>query len=489
MDTLSRATAPLDRLIGASAPQQTGIVHLGLGNFHRAHAAVHTARALAHTMGDWGIVGVANSSRRVTDPLAAQDNLYSVLELSPDGRRADLVDVHRRLLVASEQTSELVDVLADPAHRIITLTVTEPGYRRSAATGRLDRDDADVAADLADLASPRTPVGRVAAGLLRRFQQSQAPVTVLPCDNLLAAGTTVRGLVVEMLEAARVTDDFWGWFEGSVAFPNAMVDRIVPSTTAAARDTASELLGLRDEATVPAERFSMWVMEDHFAAGRPAWEHAGATFSDEVERYELVKLRMLNGPHSLIAYLGMLDGRPTIPASRDQEFIARCADAVIRNEYLPSIDLPSGFDPDAYIAQLFDRWRNHALGHRTTQVGSEGSAKLLERVPAPAVRMLDRGERPVQLALTVAAWIACVAPPQGFDPGPLAAEVFEPGRERLAELTSGAGSVRAHVEAVMPVFFPDSLASRREFTDLVVELLEAMVRDGVRAAAVIALDD
>ena len=229
----------------------------------------------------------------------------------------------------------------------------------------------------------------------------------------------------------------------------------------------------------------MWVMEDKFAAGRPAWEHAdGVAFTDEVGKYELVKLRLLNGSHSLISYLGALDGRETIPASRTQPFVEECVRAALYDEYLPSIDLPSGFDPDAYIAQLFVRWTNFALGDKTARVGSDGSAKLLQRIPTPAIRLLEKGIMPQQMALTAAAWIACVCPPRGFDPGPIAHEMVEPKREALASATVDAADVREHVDAIMGGgFLPDELTRYEAFSRRVAELVEIIVRKDVRAAA------
>lgn len=488
MTRLNRTTAPQGHLIGASAPERTGIVHLGIGNFHRAHAAVYTAKAMAAQPGDWGIVGVANRSRKVIDAMAEQDHLYSVLELSPEGERADLVDVHRRTVVAAEQPAELRAALADEQHKIITMTISENGYLRNSVTGKLDLDSESVKADLANFSEPRTMIGQVASSMVRRFEGHQAPVTVLSCDNMQSAGHTSEALVRQFLQASGQGGAFFDWFEKSVSFPNAMVDRIVPAPNGHTRARVAELLGMEDLAAVPAERFTMWVLEDRFAAGRPAWEQAGAIFSDEVEAYELVKLRLLNGSHSLIAYLGGLDGDETIPSSRGQEFVAQCVDAAIRNEYLPSIGLPQGFDADAYIAELFDRWNNHALGDRTSRVGTDGSAKLQQRVPEPALRMLKRGEVPAQLALTVAAWICCVCPPVGFQPGPIADEMGDPARERLAQVTAGAASPRAHAEAVMTGgFFPEELAAQTEFTNLVAGFVEVIVREGVRAAAAEAL--
>ena len=310
---LSRQTLPQSRLIGASAPPQSGIVHLGLGSFHRAHAAVYTAKALAAEPGDWGIVGVSNRSRTVVDAMRAQDNLYSVLTLSAAGTEVGVLDVHRRTLVAADDGPQVLAAIADPSHKILTLTVSENGYHRDARTGLLDVESEPIAQDLANPDDPKTPIGLVCRGLATRHADGGAPVTVLSCDNLQSAGTMTRGLVEQFLQAAGASQQLLSWLSQSVSFPNAMVDRIVPAPTEATRAEVQSILGLHDACPVPAEAFSMWVLEDRFAAGRPKWEAAGAIFTDEVEAYELIKLRLLNGCHSLIAYLGALDGRETIP--------------------------------------------------------------------------------------------------------------------------------------------------------------------------------
>lgn len=484
MTRLDGSTNIRGHQIGASAPERTGIVHFGLGSFHRAHAAVYTALALEAEPGDWGIVGIANRSRKVVDAMAAQDNRYSVVTLDPEREEAGVVDVHRRTLVAAEDGPEVLAAIADPDHRILTLTITETGYHLDPRTGRLDVASPDIAADLENADEPRSPLGQIVRGLMKRHAEGGAPITVLSCDNLLSAGSTTRAAVAQFAEAAGAGAGFAEWLGRSVTFPNAMVDRIVPAPTDATRRAAAAALGVDDACPVPAEPFTMWVIEDDFAAGRPKWEAAGAIFSDEVEKYELVKLRLLNGCHSLIAYLGALDGRETIAASRQQEFVERAVRAAFLDEYLPSIDLPTGFDPDAYLEQLFSRWNNSVLAHRVAQVGSEGSTKLVQRVPIPAIRILERGGVPERLALTVAAWICCVCPPAGFDPGPVAAEMFEPNADALRAATDGAADVRAHALAVVDGgFFPDDLTAHRAFGERVADYVERIVADGVRAAA------
>lgn len=480
---LNRSSLPEHLLIGASAPQATGIVHLGLGQFHRAHAAVNTALAMAQTPGDWGIVGVANRNRSIVDGLERQDFLYSVLQLVPGDESVGIVDVHRQGLVAAQQPAEVLASIADPAHKIITLTISEKGYHTNPA------GDIDLASFGDELSSPEptSPIGLLARGLVRRFEQGKAPVAVLSCDNVQGNGETTRNVVLAYLKAAGVADDALAWVADEVAFPNAMVDRIVPGTTDETRAKVEQILGLRDEVPVPAEKFSMWVLEDKFPAGRPAWEAAGAIFSNEVDRYELVKLRILNGMHSLISYLGALDGRETIPASRQQDFVADAVRAAIYDECLPSIELPTGFDADAYVDDLFVRWSNTSLGDKTARVGSDGSSKLLQRLPVPALRLLNAGEMPQEMALLMASWIACVDPPAGFEPGAVAAAMDEPLRDRLAETTRGVTSNTERVQRILDAYFPAELAASKPFAERSGEFLDLITKNGVRAAAAEAL--
>ncbi|MGW9477060.1 mannitol dehydrogenase family protein [Saccharomonospora azurea] len=480
---LGRQSVPAGSLIGASAPDRTGIVHLGLGNFHRAHGAVYTAQAMAAAGGNWGIRGFAHASDRVVTPMRAQDNVYSVLQLTEHGTEAGVVDVHRDTGVAVHDPQAVVDALADPAHRIVTLTISEVGYSRDPATGRLALDNPDVAADLAPGATPRTAVGMLARGLEKRAASGE-PFAVLSCDNLQSSGGVTRSVVEKFLQAAGVSDDVLAFVSSSVSFPNAMVDRIVPKTTEDHTRLVAELLGVQDRCPVPAEDFTMWVLEDDFAGGRPAWDLAGATFSDELEAYEMVKLRLLNGSHSLIAYLGILSGAPTIDVAWGQDFVREAVLGGITDDYLPSFTPPTGFDAESYVAQLDARWRNPLIGHATTQVGTDGSQKLLQRIPDAALFHLRDGRMPHHLALCMAAWIACVAPPRGFTPDPLSERIVEPARDRLASAVDGAVTVLDHVRRIVGGgFFPEVLAAREEFTARVADLLTIITRDGVRAAA------
>ncbi|MFB8267625.1 mannitol dehydrogenase family protein [Streptomyces sp. NPDC055955] len=487
---LNAATSPSGTLLHhrTLTPADTGIVHLGLGNFHRAHQAVYTGAALAHEEGPWGILGVAGRSTEVADALRAQDLRYTVAEVSPDGTRCIIPAVHTGVLVAAREPEQVQRALAAPGTRVLSLTVTENGYTYSPRTGGLDLDHPGVRADLrGNRAAPQTTLGRIVRALQERATTHGAPVTVVSCDNLVGNGDHTRRLVEEFIShlPAGEREEVDAWLTaGNVAFPNTMVDRIVPATTDAERTAVAEALGLRDEVPVPAEPFTMWVLEDRFAASRPAWEAAGALFTDDVQPYELLKVRLLNGTHSLIAYLGALAGRDTIPESTAQPFVTDAARAVLWDEYLPSLTVPDEVDLDAYVTQLFTRWSNSALGHRTRQVGSDGSVKLRQRIPGPALLHLRAGRMPHHLALTVAAYLSCLAPAAGFDPGEHAAAMIDPARERLAHLRVRTGGGPSFAAAVLDDgLFGDELPQHPEFASRVGEFFDLIHARGPLAAA------
>jgi fructuronate reductase len=470
-------------VIPAAAPAQAGIVHLGLGSFHRAHQALYTARALERDGGAWGIVGVASRSRAIADALRAQDGLYSVLELGGARPAPLVVGVHTELLVAADEPLAVVERLADPGTRIASLTVTEQGYTARAASGGLNTDLETVRTDLAG-APPSTTIGLLARGLQRRWRGHREPIAIVSCDNVARNGEHVRALVLEFVGLLPEPDaaQLHGWIERSVGFPSTMVDRIVPATRAEHRARAAALLGLHDAAPVVAEPFSMWVLEDRFPAGRPRWEAAGAIFSDEVARYEQLKLRLLNATHSLIAYLGLLAGERSIAQAIARPEIRAAAEHLMHVELRPTLDAPLEVDVPRYVDELLARFANDALDHRTCQVASDGSAKLPVRITGAILHHTGRGSVPRVLALTVAAYVRCLATPGAYDAGRLGA-VVDPERERLEELGRRLSDSRALVEAVFTSgIFDPALAEATAFVEAVSELHAVLVARGHRAA-------
>jgi fructuronate reductase len=409
-------------------PASVGIVHLGIGAFHRAHQAVYTEDA-----GDgWGICGITQRSAAVASRLAPQDGLYSVLERGPGGVSARIIGAVREVLTG-EAT---VERIGDPAVRIVSLTVTEKGYRHDPATGRLRRDDPELDLDLSGR-PPHTVIGRLVRGLAER----EAPVTVLSCDNLTSNGSTLRALVEEYCARGGIT------LTCGVTFPNCMVDRITPATTPEDFDEAERLLGVRDEGVVVTEPFSQWVIEDRFAAGRPAWDTAGAIFTGDVAPYETMKLRLLNGAHSMLAYLALAGGFAYV-----SDAIGELGDAVrhyMDEDASPTLDVPAGFDLAAYKASLLERFTNPALRHRTAQIAMDGSQKLPQRLLGVVRDRLAADAEPRWAALGVAAWMRHVQ---------TARELDDPMADVLRSAVAGADGPEKVVDALLgitDVFGPD----------------------------------
>ncbi|HWC24204.1 MAG TPA: mannitol dehydrogenase family protein [Flexivirga sp.] len=361
-----------------------GLVHLGIGAFHRAHQAVYTELAAAATGDDrWGEFAVTGRSATVVQQLQPQDGLYGVLTKSSERSTLHVVGGVRTIVNGGGDTAATLAAIADPAVRVVTLTITEKGYRTGSSLGVL------------------------ATGLAARFRAGAEPISVVSCDNLSGNGEQLRRLVQEHADAAGPAD-FVTWLRQCVAFPSTMVDRIVPATTDRDRAEAEALLGLRDEGLVVAEPFGQWVIEDNFAADRPAWERAGATLAADVAPYEKAKLRMLNGTHSLLAYLGALHGYSTIAEAVADEQLYDAARALQREDAIPTLEAPPGTDLAAYGDQILERFGNPHLRHTTIQVAMDGSQKLPIRLLDTARDRLRAGAVPHHCALAVAAWIVYV---------------------------------------------------------------------------------
>jgi len=463
-------------------PEQVGIVHLGLGAFHRAHQAIFTEDAMAATSsGRWGVCGVTQRSRSVLDQLQPQDGLYTVLVRDDSTARARVVGSVREVLYAAEQPDAVRDRIADPSTGVLSLTVTEKGYRRGPG-GHLDLRDRSVQSDLAG-GPPATAVGQVVRGLQHRRATASAPLSVLSCDNLSGNGATLRGLVRDFCAAlpSAEGEPLWAWIEQSARFPSTVVDRIVPATTDRDRAEATALLGLRDEGVVVAEPFRQWVIEDDFAHDRPAWEKAGAILASEVAPYEMVKLRMLNATHSLLAYTGALAGYATIASAVRDPALAHAAERLMVEDAAPTLCTPPGLDLDEYRASVLRRFANPALQHRTVQVAMDGSQKLPARLLGIVRDRLNGGAEPRWAALAVAAWMIFVE--QGVDVSGRPLPLEDP----LADLLRAAASsgpptgLVQRMLSIGEVFDPELAAS-----DVFVELLEdhvARFRSSVRRRA------
>lgn len=397
-----------------------GIVHLGIGAFHRAHQAVYTDDVLGSAGGDWRIIGVSLRSAGVRDQLEAQEGLYAVLEMSDAGESLRVIGAVERVLVASENPDRVIAAIADPAAHIVSLTVTEKGYCHDPATGRLDPDHAGVARELAG-GAVETAIGYLARGLRARADAGAGPVTLLSCDNLPHNGAVLGQVLRDYLAA--FDPELIEWIDANVRTPATMVDRIVPATTPADLASVEALLGRLDEGAVKAEPFSQWVIEDDFAGPRPAWEAAGAQFVADVRPFELAKLRMLNGAHSTLAYLGLLAGHETVDQAVADPAIREIVERLMRTEAAATLPAIEGLDPHAYADALLARFANPALRHKLIQIAMDGSQKLPQRLLGTIADARANGVDPHAAVTGVAGWMLHVARLKGRIDDPMAAEL------------------------------------------------------------------
>ncbi len=460
-----------------------GIVHLGIGAFHRAHQAVYTDTVLGKTGGDWAIRGVSLRGASVRDALKPQDYLYTLAQRGPQGCDLRVIGAVRDILVAPEDRPAVLGALVDPKVRIVSLTVTEKGYCHDPAHGTLNFDHPDIAADLRDPQAPRSAVGVIVRALAARRDtgsgEGSRPFTVMSCDNLPANGETARQLVTAFAEA--VDGGLARWIAEHVSFPSTMVDRIVPATTDALRQLVADQLGLEDAWPVAAEPFSQWVIEDDFCAGRPAWGEVGAELVSDVAPYELMKLRLLNGSHSTLAYLGYLCGHESIDAAMTDGPLVRFVRRMLDEEISPTLRAPVGVDLDAYQETLLERYRNPTLGHRTYQIAMDGSQKLPQRLLGSVRDQLIAGRSVDLLAVAVAGWIRYA---MGVDERGNTIEVMDPLADRFGAINKRAGRDAGRLAAdylALKDVFGEDLAAAQPFVSAVTEALRRMLAEGVVA--------
>ena len=385
-----------------------GIVHFGIGAFHRAHMAAYTDDAMASGEGDWRILGVSLRSPTVRDQIHPQDGLYTLVERSADGVKARIIGAVADVLVASEERERLVATLAAATTHIVSFTITEKGYCRT-PDGSLDLS----------LADERSAYSYLADAFARRRDAGLSGLTLLSCDNLSSNGAQLKRLVAEYLDAhAPILID---WFEQQCTCPSTMVDRIVPATTDADRIELEAMLGMRDEAAVVTEPFSQWVIENSFAGPRPAWEQHDAQITSDVHAYENAKLRMLNGAHSALAYLGLQRGHEFVHEGIADPELAPMIDTLMRDEAATSLTAAPGQDLSAYADALIERFKNPVLNHRLAQIAMDGSQKIPQRwLETLAFHQKHNRQCPAILC-GIAAWIRHIRGDNGAVDDPMAA--------------------------------------------------------------------
>jgi mannitol 2-dehydrogenase len=358
---------------------RTGIVHIGVGGFHRSHQAMYIDRLLEQGKAkDWGIcgVGVLPSDRRMAEVMAAQDCLYTLVVKHPDGtHEARVVGAIVEYLLAPDDPEAVIEKMADEATRIVSLTVTEGGYNVSPVTGQFDATAADVVADLQPGAVPTTAFGLVTEALVRRRQRGLPPFTVVSCDNIQGNGDVARRSFTAF--AGLRDPELGSWMEQEVPFPNSMVDRITPATTDEDREEVRQRFGIDDGWPVVCEPFTQWVLEDRFSLGRPPLEDAGVQLVEDVEPYELMKLRLLNASHQALAYFGYLAGYRLVHEAAQDPLFQRFLLGYMEEEATPTLRPVPGIDLGEYRENLVVRFSNPAIRDTLARLAFDGS----ERIP------------------------------------------------------------------------------------------------------------
>ncbi|MGJ3249272.1 MAG: mannitol dehydrogenase family protein [Elainellaceae cyanobacterium] len=381
-----------------------GIVHFGVGGFHRAHQALYLNNYLEQNPGsDWGIygVGLLEFDRKMRDVMQTQDCLYTLVERSPEGDEARVIGSITQYLFAPEDRDAVIETLADPQCRIVTLTITEGGYYVVEGTGEFEVNHPTIQHDLQHPNAPHGIYGFLTAALERRRQRGIPPFTLLSCDNLQGNGDLVGKMLTAF--AKQQNPDLGRWIEQNVAFPNSMVDRITPSTTPADIQMVRDRFGIDDDWPVVAEPFLQWVIEDRFCAGRPDWESVGVQMTDDVKPYEMMKLRLLNASHSLIGYLGSLLGYTYSSEAMDDTLI-RQAVKQLMDEVTPTLPPLPGIQLDSYKQTLIERFANTKVRDQLSRLCLNGSDKLPKFILGSLRDKLTQDESITYLSFEIALW-------------------------------------------------------------------------------------
>ncbi|WP_346427358.1 mannitol dehydrogenase family protein [Caulobacter sp. 17J65-9] len=456
MSRLSSAALPQVR--GAATPAydreatEIGVVHFGPGAFHRAHQAFYFDELLARDP-RWAISAVSLKSPGVRDALDPQDGLYTLVELEAE-TKLRVIGAIREVLVAPEQPDAVLARLASPAVRVVTLTITEKGYCLDGA-GALDAAHPDVFHDLtAPDEAPKSAIGWLVAGLALRRAAELPGLTVLSCDNLADNGVRLRGAVLAF--AGALDAGLAAWIEAECRFPRTMVDSITPATDDALRARVLDAAGVEDAWPIQREAFVQWVVEDVMRADAPDLACVGVSLTDDVGGWERAKLRLLNGPHSTLAYAGLLRGHTTVAEAMGDPALAGFVRAMMLEDIAPTLTPPAGLDLAAYSEAVLKRFRNPAIRHLLSQIAWDGSQKLPFRILGTVADALGAGRSVERLVVPLAAWMRFVE--MRTRDGE---RIVDPLGDRLAEIATAGGGVERFL--ALASVFPPALAADPRF--------------------------
>lgn len=448
---LSELPAPVAKPGYDLTSRQQGIAHIGVGGFHRAHEAIYTEALMnAGEALDWGIcgVGLRPEDTAMRDALAGQDYLYTMMELSDSpNTEVRVVGVIGDMLLSGDSPSALIDRLASPAIRIVSMTITEGGYCMDDSTGEFNADLPGIRHDLANPDAPQTVFGYLLSALRQRRAMGVAPFTVMSCDNLPHNGEVARKALLSF--AALADASMRDWIADHVSFPNAMVDRITPMTSAEHKAQLLSEHGIEDAWPVVCEPFLQWVLEDKFVNGRPAWEKVGVQFTDDVTPYEEMKIKLLNGSHLALTYIGTLKGYRFVHEAMNDPLIARYVRTYMDLDVTPQLAAVPGIDLEAYKDTLIERFSNQAIADQLERVCSDGSSKF-PKFTVPTINRLIADDKALDRAsLVVAAWAHYL---KGTDEHGNSYRMIDPRLAFCQSLVSDDANARERVLGVEEIF-------------------------------------
>ncbi|MBD2183099.1 mannitol dehydrogenase family protein [Planktothrix sp. FACHB-1355] len=452
-----------------------GIVHIGVGGFHRAHQALYLDNYFHQNPGsEWGIcgVGLLEFDKRMRDALQSQDCLYTLVERSLEGDNAKVIGAITKYLFAPDNRQAVIDAMAKPECKIVTLTITEGGYYYIEGSGEFDANHPTIQYDLQHPDEPIGVYGFLTAALDRRRQQGIAPFTVLSCDNLQGNGHIAQKMLTAF---AQMRDsDLGNWIAENVAFPNCMVDRITPATTPADIKMVTEQFGIDDAFPVVAEPFLQWVVEDNFCAGRPNWESVGVQMTNDVHPYEMMKIRLLNASHLLIGYFGTLVGYTYVHEAMADPLIRQAVDRLM-DEVTPTLQPVPGIDLDNYKKTLIERFANPKIRDQLPRLCLNSSAKIPKFILGSLRDALQQGSSIDYMSLAIAAWFRYL---NGKDDRGNSIPIDDPMADTLTQIAISSGSDPQPLLSVSEIF--GDLPQSSRFVEAVSDRLRSLYELGAK---------
>ena len=482
---MSIATSPLKPIVIQSSVDQnklqSRIVHLGFGAFHRAHQALYTNEMIEKTQSNWGICEInLFGGEDLIKQLRAQQHRYLVAEKGAEETVIKMVaSVKESLHPALDGKQAILEKMAEEQVAIVSMTITEKGYCADHATGQLDANNALIQHDLKNPTEPNSAIGYIVEALRLRRERGIKPFTVMSCDNVQENGHIAKAAVLGFTKLLNA--DLAQWIETNVTFPCTMVDRIVPAATPETLAEIADLAGVEDPCAIACEPFRQWVIEDNFVQGRPDWNVVGAEFVQDVVPFEEMKLRMLNGSHSFLAYLGYLGGYAHISDTMTNEAYRKAAFDMMMKAQSVTLTMPEGTDLAGYAKLLIERFTNPSLKHQTWQIATDGSQKIPQRMGGSLRFHLDRGTDYKWLAMGIAGWMRYVG---GVDEKGNVIDIRDPLAETFASINGKNSENADKVKALLAIesIFDQSLLSNNEFVHAITEAYQLIATKGARNA-------